>query len=221
MPITRSGATNGTFGSRAARANSASIEISIPGASTPPAYSPAAETTSKFVEVPKSTTIARRAVALARGDRVRDPVGPDLARVVVADRHARRDAGPEHEQLDARPALGERLVLAHELRHRSSESDDPVERREVDERAQHHRELVGRVRGIGADAELLGEALAVEQTEDGLRVADVDREQHRAALREVVVFVQAVAHPLGELLGGELGSSPSPFSSSTVTSAEV
>ena len=37
--------------------NSASIEISIPGASTPPTYSPAAETTSKFVEVPKSTTM--------------------------------------------------------------------------------------------------------------------------------------------------------------------
>ena len=58
LPITRSGAANGTFVSRAARANSASIEISIPGASTPPTYSPAAETTSKFVDVPKSTTIA-------------------------------------------------------------------------------------------------------------------------------------------------------------------
>ena len=58
LPITRSGATNrSTFGSRAARANSASIEISIPGASTPPANSPAAETTSKFVDVPKSTTM--------------------------------------------------------------------------------------------------------------------------------------------------------------------
>jgi hypothetical protein len=33
------------------------MEISMPGASTPPAYSPAAETTSKFVDVPKSTTM--------------------------------------------------------------------------------------------------------------------------------------------------------------------
>jgi len=31
------------------------------------------------------------------------------------------------------------------------------------------------VRGVGADAELLCEPVAVEQTEDGLRVADVDR----------------------------------------------
>ena len=40
---------------RAARAKSASIETSTPGASTPPTYSPSAETTSKFVDVPKST----------------------------------------------------------------------------------------------------------------------------------------------------------------------
>ena len=33
------------------------MEISIPGAITPPTYSPAAETASKFVEVPKSTTM--------------------------------------------------------------------------------------------------------------------------------------------------------------------
>ena len=55
----------GTLTSRAARANSASIEISIPGASTPPTYSPSGETTSKFVDVPKSTTMHGRAVALA------------------------------------------------------------------------------------------------------------------------------------------------------------
>src|SRR2546429_468797 len=54
--MTRSGATNGTFGRRAARANSASMETSMPGASTPPANSPVADTTSKFVDVPKSTT---------------------------------------------------------------------------------------------------------------------------------------------------------------------
>ena len=43
---------------RAAREKSASIETSIPGAKTPPTYSPAGETTSKFVDVPRSTTIA-------------------------------------------------------------------------------------------------------------------------------------------------------------------
>jgi len=53
---------------------------------------------------------------------------------------------------------------------------------EVDERPQHHGELVARVRAIGADPELLGQRRAVEEPEDGLRVADVDREEHGARL---------------------------------------
>jgi hypothetical protein len=55
--MTSRGSTKSTFCSRAARANSASIEVSMPGASTPPTYSPASDTASKFVEVPKSTTM--------------------------------------------------------------------------------------------------------------------------------------------------------------------
>ena len=46
-----------TLTRRAARAKRASIETSIPGASTPPTYSPSGETMSKLVEVPKSTTM--------------------------------------------------------------------------------------------------------------------------------------------------------------------
>ena len=155
----------------------------MPGASTPPANSPAALTTSKFVDVPKSTTTAgapcrsRAATAFA----IRS--GPHLARIVVADRHPGRDARAEHEQLGAGPALGERLVLAHEQRHRRAE-DDPVERLQVDERPQQHRELVAGVGAVGADAELLGQRRAVEQAEDGLRVPDVDREQHGARVSD-------------------------------------
>src|SRR5262249_37249990 len=55
--ITVGGSAKSTRTSRAARANSASMEISIPGASTPPTYSPSGETTSKLVDVPKSTTM--------------------------------------------------------------------------------------------------------------------------------------------------------------------
>ena len=58
MPITVSGVEKSMRNRRAARENRASIETSIPGARTPPTYSPSGETTSKFVEVPKSTTIA-------------------------------------------------------------------------------------------------------------------------------------------------------------------
>ncbi len=52
------GLINSTLRSWAARDARASTEISIPGASAPPRNSPLGETTSRFVEVPKSTTIA-------------------------------------------------------------------------------------------------------------------------------------------------------------------
>jgi hypothetical protein len=58
LPMTRAGRAISTRGSRAARRNSASAEIASPGAITPPRYSPAADTQSKVVAVPKSTTIA-------------------------------------------------------------------------------------------------------------------------------------------------------------------
>ena len=204
--ITRSGAANGTLGSRAARANSASIEISMPGASTPPTNSPAAETTSKFVEVPKSTTTAGAPWRSPRCDGIRDPVGADLARIVVANRHARRDARPEHEQLDARPPLGERLVLAHELRHRRAEHD-PVERLEVDERAKQHGELVA---GVPPDSVPTRNCSASRRRRRARRrsaCCRVDREQHSSRARAAGLRARRrgreVAHPLGERLGGE------------------
>src|SRR5665213_1705579 len=58
LPMTDRGRTSCTFMSWAAREASASTEISMPGARTPPRNSPVADTTSKLVDVPKSTTIA-------------------------------------------------------------------------------------------------------------------------------------------------------------------
>src|SRR5262249_10251358 len=58
LPITLGGLVNSTLSSCAARRDSASTEISIPGAIAPPTNSPRALTASKLVEVPKSTTIA-------------------------------------------------------------------------------------------------------------------------------------------------------------------
>ena len=57
FPITERGGTSSTLRSCAARDASASSEISTPGASAPPRNSPLSETTSKFVDVPKSTTM--------------------------------------------------------------------------------------------------------------------------------------------------------------------
>ena len=45
-------------------------------------YSPSAETTSKFTAVPKSTEMHGAAEAVVGGDRVDEPVGAELARVV-------------------------------------------------------------------------------------------------------------------------------------------
>jgi hypothetical protein len=56
--MTRGGLASSTLSSWAARRDSASTEISIPGASAPPTNSPRALTASKLVEVPKSTTMA-------------------------------------------------------------------------------------------------------------------------------------------------------------------
>ena len=72
----------------ARRARSApSSEISTPGAIAPPRYSPSAETASKLIPVPKSTTTQAPPKALVSGDRVDQPVGADLVRVVDPDRH--------------------------------------------------------------------------------------------------------------------------------------
>ena len=103
--------------------------------------------------------------------------------------------------------------------------DDPVERLEVDERPQQHGQLVAGVRAVGADAELLGQRGAVEQPEDGLGVADVDREEHRAATLVTEVFdlrlVGLSPMRLASASAVSAGSSPSPRSSSIVTSLEV
>ena len=54
LPLTRGGLVSSTLSSCAARRDSASTEISMPGASAPPTNSPLALTASKFVDVPKS-----------------------------------------------------------------------------------------------------------------------------------------------------------------------
>ena len=46
---------------------------------------------------------------------------------------------------------------------------------ELDERAEHDPELVARLRAVGADPELLGQDVAVEEPEDRLGVPDIDR----------------------------------------------
>ena len=99
-PITLAGFRTSMRGSRAARWNSASAEIWMPGQMTPPRYSPFAEMASNVVAVPKSThderLAARAAVPLVRRDAVDEAIGADLRRMRVEVRHPDVDARLRH-----------------------------------------------------------------------------------------------------------------------------
>ena len=125
----------------------------------------------------------RRAVALARRDRVRDPVRADLARVVVADRHAGRDAGAEHEQLGARPSARR----SARTRARAAAPSTRARSRRASPESTNARSITASSSAVCAGSvptrNCSVSAVAVEEPEDGLRVADVDREQHRGRAR--------------------------------------
>ena len=65
------------------------------------------------------------------------------------------------------------------------ESADAVERVEVEEVAEQRAELVAGALRLGGDAPALAELGAVVEPEHRLRVADVDREQHRGESKRV------------------------------------
>ena len=85
---------------RGVRAQSASGEMPMPGAMTPPDVLALARVDA--VEGGRGAEVDhdhRARVALVGGDRVDDAVGADLARVVVEDRHAGLDPGPDEQRL--------------------------------------------------------------------------------------------------------------------------
>ena len=126
---------------------------------------------------------AGAAEALVGGDRVDEPVGADLERVVDPDRHPGLHPGPDREEPGVEVALGQLLVLGAERRHDRGDADrvdvveaDPAEREQA---ADPLGQLVTGRPGAGLKAPVLDQALAVEGAEVGLGVADVDCEQHR------------------------------------------
>ena len=122
-----------------------------------------------------------------------------------------------------RPPPRKALPLAEEERDGRREAD-PVDRIGVEQPTEEDDELVAGAGPVGGDAPVVGKPLAVEEAEHGLRVADVDGEEHdrerivtrclacvpdlrrtQALSLEGVVLVEALrfADPLGERLGGE------------------
>ena len=74
---------------------------------------------------------------------------------------------------------------------------------EVEEVREQRAELVPRPVRLGGDPPAVAELRALVEAEDGLRVADVDREQHRGGT--LLVFgAERLADALGERLGGQL-----------------
>jgi hypothetical protein len=150
-------------------------------------YSPRAETASNVVAVPKSTTIAGAAVELDRGDRVDDAVRADLLGVVGEDRDARLDAGFDEDGGHvAVVAAGHLAQFVQDGRDGGADRDavDAVAQLLSEEGVHAHQaleeygEFVGGAARVRGDAPVLDDLLAVEQAEDGVRVAHVDREEH-------------------------------------------
>ena len=155
----------------------------MPGAITPPRYSPASEIASKVVAVPKSTTMQGLAVAPVRRHRVGDAVGAQLVGVVDGDRQARAHARLEDERVAVEIPDGERLVGGRQGGHHRA--DDHVVQRGEAAAAQAQDlvvvggQLVGGGLALGGDAPLVQQLLAAVHAGKGLRVPHVDREQHR------------------------------------------
>ena len=132
--------------------------------------------------MPKSTTTHGAAELLVGRDRVDEPVGADLARVVQADRHAglraraddrhRRGRGSARHRRPLRPQRGtvEETIDAVEVVEAHAAQREQV--------AQRGAELVGGRLAHGGEAPVLDELAVAEGAQMGLRVADVDDEEH-------------------------------------------
>ena len=128
-----------------------------------------------------------------------------------------------------RPLGRERLPFAHENGHGRRKAD-PVDTLEVEQAAEEDAELVRRARALGGEPPVVDELASAIEAERGLRVADVDGEEHRASESErcarratAISSSPASGCPSRSARASAVsrGSSPSPRSSSTVTSPDV
>src|SRR3954469_305355 len=123
LPITPAGCLRSTMGSRAVCANSPWMDIPNPGEITPPRYSPLAETTSKLMVVPISTTTAGPPVQVEGRNGVHHAVRAHFHGIVVL--HFDTDIGIRSDK--QRPAA--EVTLSHsgqcliQLRHDARDYD--------------------------------------------------------------------------------------------------
>ena len=153
-----------------------------------------------------------RAVEQVHGrERVDDAVGPDLLGVVHQHRHAGPDAGLDDDGRHVAVVTAAHVThLVQHAGHRRAERDAvdlaaqpaaavaAVEQRVLAHQAlDEHGMLIGGAPRIRRDAPVLDDALGVEQTHDGVRVTDVDGQQHLALPRSRVRYGIANIHGRG------------------------
>jgi len=129
----------------------------------------------------------RSAVQPPGRDGVGDAVGAHLARVFDQQLDAGLDAGPDHHRPRAEVALGHLDELRRVGRHNRTD-DHLVERLHGHvafgaERAQQRRVLVGGADRVRPHAPRPDRVRAVVHAERGVRVVDVDREEHAGGPR--------------------------------------
>ena len=132
--------------------------------------------------------------------------------------------GADHEQLAPSPSARRRARTRVISRGTVDERADALERVEVDEVARAATPSSSPVRCASVrDAPALAELVAVVETEDRLRVPDVDREQHRGLCSATRLRRAGGGSPRRSASASAVstGSSPSPRSSSIVTSPEM
>ena len=181
-PIARSGARSSTRGSLAVRAASASSPSSRPGRDRAADVRAVGRDAVERRRGPEVDDDRRRPVQPGGGQRVDQPVGPDLARPVDPDRDAARSRRwPTRSGRSRRAAIAS--TAAGQRRHDRGERD----RVEVGQ-ARCRRAGAGRraasstssavARGSVAARRVREQRAGPEQADRDVRVADVEREQH-------------------------------------------
>jgi hypothetical protein len=116
---------------------------------------------------------------MVRSDGVDDPVGAHLLRVVGEHRHAGLGARlDDHGWHVGEVAREHDAHLAQDRGHGAAQRDTRDGRRLGKEPTVGEHHLVGGRARVRLDSPGGDEGLAVEHPEDGVGVADVDREQH-------------------------------------------
>ena len=162
---------------------SAPALICRPGAITPPKNSPESETTSKFVLVPKSTTMAGPPNAVNAASVFTTRSAPTSRGLSVttdtpvfmpgADDHGLvREVGGGHL------AEGARHVGYHAGHTEPGDVGAQIDAAMLEEAREQKRELVRGALGLGGGAPRVLELGPVEHAEHDLGVADIGREQH-------------------------------------------